>query len=75
MHLIHVHANGLPTLKKGGPFPYPDETIFADDVHEFSVKDGATFEGDKKFVTTIDLTSLLNSNDNCLKNPAAYLRK
>jgi Cytochrome P460 len=53
MHLIHVNAKGLPTLKKGGPFPYPDGTIFADDVHEFSVKDGATIEGAKKFVTVM----------------------
>lgn len=53
LHLIHVNAKGLPTLKKGGPFPYPDGTIFADDVHEFSVKDGATVEGAKKFVTVM----------------------
>jgi Cytochrome P460 len=53
MHIIHVNAKGLPTLKKGGPFPYPDGTTFADDVHEFSVKDGASVEGAKKFVTVI----------------------
>src|ERR1700685_443478 len=53
MQLIHVNAKGLPTLKKGGSFPYPDGTIFADDVHEFSVKDGATVEGAKKFVTVM----------------------
>ena len=53
LHLIHVNVKGLPTLKKGGPFPYPDGTIFADDVHEFSVKDGATVEGGKKFVTVM----------------------
>src|ERR1700691_6789041 len=41
MHIIYVNAEGLPTLKNGGPFPYPDGTIFADDVHEFSVKDGS----------------------------------
>ncbi len=35
MHLIHVNAQGLQTLKNGGPFPYPDGTVFADDVHEF----------------------------------------
>src|ERR1700729_507874 len=45
MHLIYVNAKGLPTLKAGGRFPYPDGTIFADDVHEFSVKDGAYVEG------------------------------
>ena len=48
MHLIDVNAKGSRTLKKGGPFPYPDGTIFADDIHEFSVKDGATVEGAKK---------------------------
>jgi hypothetical protein len=53
MHLIHVNAKGLPTLKNGGPFPYPDGTIFADEVHEFSEKDGATVEGAKKFVTVM----------------------
>ena len=45
MHLIHVNAKGLPTLKNGGTFPYPDGTIFADDVHDFSVKDGSYVEG------------------------------
>ena len=53
MHLIHVNAKGLPTLQKGGSFPYPDGTIFADDVHEFSVKDSASVEGAKKFVTVM----------------------
>ena len=53
LHIIYVNAKGLPTLKEGGPFPYPDGTVFADDVHEFSVKDGATVEGAKKVVTVM----------------------
>jgi hypothetical protein len=53
LHLIHVNAKGLPTLRMGGPFPYPDGTIFADDVHEFSMKDDASVEGAKKFVTVM----------------------
>jgi len=53
MHIIYVNAKGLPTLKKRGPFPYPDGTIFADDVHEFSVKDGSYVEGAKKAVTVM----------------------
>ena len=53
MHIIHINAKGLATLKKGGPFPYPDGTIFADEVHEDSVKDGATVEGAKKAVTVM----------------------
>ena len=53
VHHIYVNVRGLPTLKAGGPFPYPDGTIFADDVHEFSVKDGASLEGAKKGVTVM----------------------
>jgi hypothetical protein len=53
LHHIYVNARGLPTLKAGGPFPYPDGTIFADDVHDFSVKDGASLEGAKTFVTVM----------------------
>lgn len=53
MHVIYVNAKGLPTLKKGGGFPYPDGTIFADDVHEFSIKDGSYVEGSKKAVTVM----------------------
>src|SRR5271169_2292176 len=53
LHHIYVNAKGLPTLKAGGRFPYPDGTIFADDVHEFSVKDGASLEGAEKFVTVM----------------------
>jgi cytochrome P460 len=53
MHIIYVNATGLPTLKKGGPLPYPDGTVFADDVHEFSVKDGSYVEGNKKAVTVM----------------------
>jgi cytochrome P460 len=53
MHFIHVNAKGLPTLKNGGPFPYPDGTVFMDDVHEFSVTDGASVEGVRKVVTVM----------------------
>jgi hypothetical protein len=53
MHIIYVNAKGLPTLKAGGPLPYPDGTIFADDVHEYSLKDGSYVEGNKKAVTVM----------------------
>jgi hypothetical protein len=53
MHIVYVNQKGLPTLKKGAPFPYPDGTVFADDVHEFSVKDGSYVEGNKKAVTVM----------------------
>jgi Cytochrome P460 len=53
LHMIYVNAKGLPTLKAGGAFPYPDGTIFADDVHDFTVKDGSYVEGSKKAVTVM----------------------
>jgi Cytochrome P460 len=53
MHLVYINKKGLATLKNAGPFPYPDGTVFADDVHEFSVKDGAYVEGAKKAVTVM----------------------
>jgi len=53
MHIIYVNAKGFATLKRGGPLPYPDGTMFADDVHDFSVKDGSYVEGSKKAVTVM----------------------
>jgi hypothetical protein len=53
MHIIYVNAKGLATLKQGGPLPYPDGTMFADDVHDFSVKDGSYVEDGKKAVTVM----------------------
>ena len=53
LHIVYVNAKGLPVLKSGGPYPYPDGTVFADDVHEFSVKDGSYVEEAKKAVTVM----------------------
>jgi len=53
MHIIYVNAKGLPALKRGGALPYPDGTMFADDVHDFSMKDGSYIEGRKKAVTVM----------------------
>ncbi len=53
VHHIYVNAKGLPTLRAGGPFPYPDGTVFTDDLHDFSVKDDAYLEGTKKAVTVM----------------------
>ncbi|MGB9066985.1 MAG: cytochrome P460 family protein [Candidatus Acidiferrales bacterium] len=53
LHIIYVNATGLPVLKKGGTFPYPDGTVFADDVHDFAVKGGSYVEGAKKAVSTM----------------------
>src|SRR6516162_7061515 len=46
MHNVHINAVGEAALKKGGP--YPDKTIFATDLHEFTVSDGAYVEGARK---------------------------
>lgn len=53
MHIVYVNATGLPVLKKSWPYPYPDGTVFADDVHDFTVKDGVYAEGPKKAVTVM----------------------
>jgi len=39
VHLIYVNATGLDRLKRGGSTPYPDGTIFTDDVRDFSAVD------------------------------------
>jgi Cytochrome P460 len=53
LHHIYVNTVALPTLKSSGPYPYPDGSVFADDVHDFSVKDGSYVEGNKKAVTVM----------------------
>ena len=53
MHIVYVNAKGISTLKRSGPLPYPDGTVFADDVHEFSAKDGSYVEGAKKAVAVM----------------------
>ncbi len=35
------------------PYPDSDGTVFADEVHEFSVKDGSDVEGPTKSVTVM----------------------
>jgi hypothetical protein len=48
MHVITINAIGLPALKKGTPFP--DKTVFVDDLHDFTVTDGVTNEGGRKAI-------------------------
>lgn len=45
MHNVHVNSVGEATLKNGGPYPYPNGTIFIVDLHDFSVVDGSYVEG------------------------------
>jgi hypothetical protein len=53
VHHIYVNPAGFDRLKRGGSTPYPDGTVFVDDVREFSVDDGAYQEGVRKFVTVM----------------------
>ena len=50
LHHIYVNAIGLPRLKKGGTTPYPDGTVFADDLREFSLMDGSYVQGKRKAI-------------------------
>jgi hypothetical protein len=53
MHLVHVNPTGLQTLKEGGSSPYPDGTIFADDVHHFTLENGPYVEAASKAITVM----------------------
>jgi Cytochrome P460 len=50
LHHIYVNAIGLPRLKKGGSTPYPDGTIFTDDVREVSLVEGSYVQGSRKAI-------------------------
>jgi hypothetical protein len=52
-HLIYVNPVGFDRLKRGGSAPYPDGTVFVDDVREFSMDDGAYQQGARKFLTVM----------------------
>src|SRR5258708_39115164 len=54
VHLIYVNATGLDRLKRGGSTPYPDGTMFTDDVREFSATDdGSYLEGAARKAITL----------------------
>ena len=46
MHNVYVNSAGLAALKKSGP--YPNKTIFATDLHDFTISDGSYVEGARK---------------------------
>jgi Cytochrome P460 len=51
VHLIYVNPVGVDRLKRGGSTPYPDGTVFVDDVREFATDDGVYQQGARKFLT------------------------
>jgi Cytochrome P460 len=53
LHHIYINTIGMARLKKGGSDPYPDGTIFTDDVREFSLADGSYVQGSRKAITVM----------------------
>jgi hypothetical protein len=53
LHHIFINSAGFPRLKVGGSTPYPDGTIFADDVREFSLADGSFSQGSRKAIAVM----------------------
>ena len=53
VHYIYVNATGLDRLKRGGSTPYPDGTMFTDDVRSFSVEDGTYLQGAARKAVTL----------------------
>jgi len=52
-HLIYVNRVGFERFKRGGSRPYPDGTVFVDDVRNFSIVDDTYQQGDRKFLTVM----------------------
>src|SRR3954454_2797967 len=50
LHHIYINAVGLQRLKTGGSAPYPDGTIFTDDVRDVSLVDGSYTQGGRKAI-------------------------
>jgi hypothetical protein len=48
MHNVYINPTGETALRKGGP--YPDNTIFLTDLHEFILSDGSNAEGPRKLI-------------------------
>jgi hypothetical protein len=66
VHLIYVNAAGLDRLKRGGSTPYPDGTMFSDDVRDYSGVDGVYVQGATGFSI-----GLLGSGPMCRGNSAS----
>jgi hypothetical protein len=50
IHHIYINSVGFARLKKGGSTPYPDGTIFTDDVRDFTFADGSYTQGSRKAI-------------------------
>jgi hypothetical protein len=48
-----VNRVGFERFKRGSSRPYPDGTVFVDDVRNFSIVGGTYQQGDRKFHTVM----------------------
>ena len=48
-----MNAAGLDRLKRGGSTPYPDGTMFSDDVRDYSAVDGVYVQGATRKAITL----------------------
>src|SRR5207253_6423981 len=53
VHMIYVNSAGLDRLKRGGSTPYPDGTMFSDDVRDYSAADGVYVQGATRKAITL----------------------
>ena len=53
LHHIYVNSVGFHRLETGGSTPYPDGTIFTDDVRDVSLADGSYSQGSRKAITVM----------------------
>jgi len=57
-HLIYVNSIGFARLTQGAGTPYPDGTVFVDDVRNYTTDDGIYSQGNRKFVTVMVKNSM-----------------
>jgi len=50
LHHIYINSIGFDRLKGGGAAPYPDGTMFVDDVRDVSLVDGSYVQGGRKAI-------------------------
>jgi Cytochrome P460 len=53
LHHIYINPVGFTRLTKGGATPYPDGTVFTDDIREVSLADGSYSQGSRKAIAVM----------------------
>jgi Cytochrome P460 len=57
-HLIYINPVGFDRFRRGGSQPYPDGTVFVDDVRDFALVDGVYQQGARKAVPVMVKNSI-----------------